>query len=113
MLDGDSGKVVDQWPVGTQTNLQFLIIPADRSGIWGFTDTTAKIAKWDFNGRLLYSWGVLGDFPARSSTCTARASIRRATVRRRGRGRTAPEIPSAQGANPAFLVGPPVYSAWK
>ena len=35
--------------------MQFLIDSGRLPGIWGFTDTTAKIAKWDFNGRLLYS----------------------------------------------------------
>src|SRR3970282_1953661 len=63
VLDGDSGKPVDQWSVGAQTNLQFLIVPADRSGAWGFPHTTPKSAKWDCSGRLRYSWGVLGDFP--------------------------------------------------
>ena len=114
VLDGDSGKVVDQWPVGTQTNLQFLIIPADRSGVWGFTDTTAKIAKWDFNGRLLYSWGVLGDFPGaffnmHGASVDQEGNLYVAEV---GGGRLQKFRPR-KGANPAFLVGPPVYSAWK
>jgi DNA-binding beta-propeller fold protein YncE len=114
VLDGDNGKVVDQWPVGTQTNLQFLIIPADRSGVWGFTDTTAKIAKWDFNGRLLYSWGVLGDFPGaffnmHGASVDQEGNLYVAEV---GGGRLQKFRPR-KGANPAFLVGPPVYSAWK
>ena len=114
VLDGDSGKVVDWWPVGTQTNLQFLIIPADRSGVWGFTDTTAKIAKWDFNGRLLYSWGVLGDFPGsflnmHGASTDQQGNLYTVEV---GGGRVQKFTPR-KGANPAYLVGAPLYAAWK
>ena len=114
VLDGDSGKPIDQWPVGGQTNLQFLHIPADRSGVWGFTDTVAKVAKWDFNGRLLYSWGVLGDFPGaffnmHGASVDQEGNLYIAEV---GGGRVQKFRPR-QGANPAYLVGRPVYSAWK
>ncbi|MBI4888627.1 MAG: hypothetical protein HY824_16135 [Acidobacteria bacterium] len=114
VLDGDSGAPIDQWPVGAQTNLQYLIIPADRSGVWGFTDTTAKIAKWDFSGRLLYSWGVLGDFPGaffnmHGASVDQEGNLYVAEV---GGGRLQKFRPRA-GANPAYLVGRPVYAAWK
>jgi DNA-binding beta-propeller fold protein YncE len=110
----ENGTFLDQWPVGAQTNLQFLIIPADRSGVWGFTDTTAKIAKWDFNGRLLYSWGVLGDFPGaffnmHGASVDQDGNLYVAEV---GGGRVQKFRPKA-GANPAFLIGRPVYAAWK
>ena len=106
VLDGDSGKPVDWWPVGDQTNLQFLIIPADRSGVWGFTDTTAKIAKWDFNGRLLYSWGVLGDFPGVVPQ-HARRQHRpgRQPLHRRSRRRARAEVPPAPGREPRVSRG--------
>ena len=114
VLDGDTGTPLDQWPVGAQTNLQFLIVPADRSGVWGFTDTTAKIAKWDFGGRLLYSWGVLGDFPGaffnmHGASVDQEGNLYVAEV---GGGRVQKFRPRT-GANPAYLVGPPVYAAWK
>ena len=110
----ENGKFLDQWPVGTQTNLQFLIIPADRSGIWGFTDTTARIAKWDFNGKLLYSWGVLGDFPGaffnmHGASVDQEGNLYVAEV---GGGRVQKFRPRP-GANAAYLVGRPVYAAWK
>ena len=100
--------------MATQTNLQFLIIPADRSGVWGFTDTTAKIAKWDFNGRLLYSWGVLGDFPGsflnmHGASTDQEGNLYTVEV---GGGRVQKFRPR-KGANPAYLVGPPLYAAWK
>ena len=110
----ENGQFVDQWPVGAQTNLQFLIIPADRSGIWGFTDTTARVAKWSFDGRLLYSWGVLGDFPGaffnmHGASVDQEGNLYIAEV---GGGRVQKFRPR-QGANPAYLVGRPVYAAWK
>ena len=106
VLDGDSGKPLDWWPVGAQTNLQFLIIPADRSGVWGFTDTTAKIAKWDFNGRLLYSWGVLGRLPwlvpehARRQHRPGREPLHRGGWRR-----AHTEVPPAKGREPRIPGG--------
>ena len=114
VLDGDSGTPVDWWPVGTQTNLQFLIIPADRSGVWGFTDTTAKIAKWDFNGKLLYSWGVLGDFPGAFFNMHGASTDQEGNlyVVEVGGGRVQKFAPR-KDANPAYLVGAPLYAAWK
>lgn len=114
VLDGDTGNVVDSWSVGPQTNLQFLIVPADRSGVWGFTGTTAKVAKWDFNGKLLYSWGVVGDFPGsflnmHGASTDQEGNLYTVEV---GGGRVQKFRPR-QGANPAYLVGPPVYAAWK
>ena len=114
VLDGATGKPIDQWPVGTQTNLQFLIVPADRSGVWGFADTVGKVAKWDFNGRLLYAWGVVGDFPGaffnmHGASTDQEGNLYIAEV---GGGRVQKFRPRA-GANPAYLVGPPVYAAWK
>ena len=59
----ENGKFLDQWPFSPASNTQFLIIPADRSGIWAFEDTTAKVVKYDFEGHFLYAWGTLGDHP--------------------------------------------------
>jgi hypothetical protein len=114
VLDGDSGKALDQWPVGAQTNLQFLIIPRDRSGVWGFADVVGKVAKWDFNGRLLYSWGVVGDFPGaffniHGASTDQEGNLYTVEV---GGGRVQKFTPR-KGANPAYLVGAPLYAAWK
>jgi peptidylamidoglycolate lyase len=113
VLDGDSGEAIDQWPVGAQTNLQFLIVPADRSGVWGFNDRTSKIAKWDFDGTLLYSWGVLGDAPGFFFNMHGASTDQQGNlyVVEVGGGRIQKFTPRA-GANPAYLVGPPLYAAW-
>ena len=110
----ENGTFIRQWPVGQGTNLQFLIVPADRSGVWGFTDRVSKVVKWDFEGHLLYSWGVLGDIPGtflnmHGASVDQEGNLYIAEV---GNGRAQKFRPRA-GANPAMLVGPPVYAAWQ
>ena len=110
----ENGTFIRQWPVGQGTNLQFLIVPADRSGVWGFTDRVSKVVKWDFEGHLLYSWGVLGDIPGtflnmHGASVDQEGNLYIVEV---GNGRVQKFRPRA-GANPAMLVGPPVYAAWQ
>ena len=110
----EDGTFVDQWPVGARTGLQFLIIPADRSGVWGFTNTANRIVKWGLDGTLLYAWGALGDFPGgflnmHGASVDQEGNLYVVEV---GGGRIQKFRPRA-GANPAYLVGPPVYAAWQ
>ena len=79
-----------------------------------FTDGTSKVVKWDFDGNLLYSWGVLGDFPGaffnmHAGSVDQEGNLYIAEV---GGGRVQKFRPRA-GANPAYLVGQPVYAAWQ
>ena len=108
------GKFLRQWNVGELTNLQFLIFASDGSGVWGFGDRVSKVAKWDTEGHLLYAWGMVGDTPGaflnpHSASTDQEGNLYVAEV---GNGRVQKFTPRA-GANPAFLVGPPVYAAWK
>jgi DNA-binding beta-propeller fold protein YncE len=110
----ENGKFLDQWPFSPASNTQFLIIPADRSGIWAFEDTTAKVVKYDFEGHFLYAWGTLGDhaggfFNMHGASVDQQGNLYIAEV---GNGRVQKFRPRA-GANKAFLVGPPVYAAWR
>ncbi len=110
----ENGTFIRQWPVGPGTNLQFLIVPGDRSGVWGFTDRVSKVVKWDFEGHLLYAWGVLGDVPGtflnmHGATVDQEGNLYTVEV---GNGRVQKFRPRA-GANPEFLVSPPVYAAWQ
>ena len=110
----ENGAFIRQWPVGQGTNLQFLIVPGDRSGVWGFTDRVSKVVKWDFEGHLLYAWGVLGDVPGtflnmHGASVDQQGNLYTVEV---GNGRVQKFRPRA-GANPEFLVGPPVYAAWQ
>lgn len=109
-----NGVFLRQWSVGELTNLQFLIFASDGSGVWGFADRVSKVAKWDAEGHLLYTWGVVGDTPGaflnpHSASTDQEGNLYVAEV---GNGRVQKFSPRA-GANPAFLVGPPVYAAWK
>ena len=109
----ENGKFIDQWSFSTPSSVNFLIISADRQ-LWAFDDTTAKIVRYDLEGHLLYAWGTLGDWPG------GLFNIHGASVDQQGtlyiaevaNGRAQKFRPRA-GANPEFLVGKPVYAAWK
>ena len=108
-----NGKFLRQWPVSKLGQVQFLIFASDGSGVWGFADRVSKVVKWDLDGHLLYSWGVLGDTPGtflnpHGASTDQEGNLYVAEV---GNGRLQKFTPRA-GANPAFLVGPPVYAAW-
>jgi len=108
-----NGKFLRQWPVGNLGQVQFLIFPADRSGVWGIMDRVSKVVKWDFEGHLLYSWGIVGDTPGaflnpHGASIDQEGNLYVAEV---GNGRVQKFTPRP-GANPAFLIGPPVYAAW-
>jgi len=110
----ENGKFLDQWPFSPASNTQFLIIPADRSGIWAFEDTTAKVVKYDFEGHFLYAWGTLGDHPGgffnmHGASVDQQGNLYIAEV---GNGRLQKFRPRAN-ANKALLVGSPVYAAWR
>ena len=110
----ENGMFVDQWPVGERTNLQFLIVPADRSGLWAFADVVAKVAKYSFDGQLQYAWGSLGDWPGsffnmHGASVDQEGNLYIVEV---GGGRVQKFRPRA-GANPDYLVGRPVYAAWQ
>ena len=73
-----------------------------------------KIVKYDPNGHLLYSWGTLGDWPGglfnmHGASVDQEGNLYIADV---ANGRAQKFMPR-RGANPDFLVGKPVYSAWK
>jgi hypothetical protein len=109
----ENGKFIDQWAFSAPSNTQFLIIPADRS-LWAFEDTTSKVVKYDLDGHYLYSWGTLGEFPGgffnvHGASVDQEGNLYVAEV---GNGRVQKFRPRP-GANPAFLVGRPVYAAWK
>ena len=110
----ENGKFLDQWAFSPASNTQFLIVASDHSGIWAFEDVTAKVVKYDFDGHYLYSWGTLGDHPGgffnmHGASTDQQGNLYIAEV---GNGRLQKFRPRAN-ANKAFLVGPPVYAAWR
>jgi streptogramin lyase len=109
----ENGKFVKQWPFAQPSSVNFLYIGADRR-IWAFDDTTSKIVQYDPDGHLLYAWGALGDYPGglfnmHGASVDQEGNLYVAEV---ANGRVQRFRPRA-GANPAFVVGKPVYAAWK
>ena len=109
----ENGKFLDQWPFAQPSSVNFLYISADRN-LWVFDDTTSKVIKFDLDGHLLYSWGSLGDFPGglfnmHGASVDQQGNLYIAEV---ANGR-AQKFRPRPGANPDFLVGKPVYAAWK
>jgi streptogramin lyase len=109
----ENGKFLDQWPFANPSSVNFLYIGADRH-IWAFDDTTSKIVRYDPEGHLLYAWGGLGDYPG------GLFNMHGASVDQEGNlyvaevaGGRAQKFHPRAGANPDFLVGKPVYAAWK
>jgi peptidylamidoglycolate lyase len=125
----EDGKFLDMWstgpylstqaektsnPGGTGTSTVYsLYMPASRY-LWAPDSKTWKILKYDREGHFLYSWGTLGLFPGglwgvhQISTDTD-GNFYTAEV---SYGHFQKFVPR-KGANPDFLIGPPVRSAWR
>ena len=109
----ENGKFLDQWTTGKPSTPQFLHKAAD-GFLWIAGGFTAKIMKFDLDGHLLYEWGSEGDWPGalwnvHGMSVDQEGNLYLAEV---NNGRAEKFRPRA-GANPALMVGKPVYSAWK
>jgi hypothetical protein len=110
----ENGKFLREWTVGPQpAEIHLIYIGADRN-LWAFDRATAKMLKYDLDGHLLYAWGTFGDFPGgfwgvHGLSVDQDQNLYLADV---DTGR-AQKFRPRPGANPAFLVGKPVYSAWR
>jgi hypothetical protein len=110
----ENGKFLREWSVGAApAEIHLIYIGADRN-LWAYDRATAKLIKYDLDGHLLYVWGTFGDFPG------GFWGVHGLSVDQDGdlyltdvdTGRAQKYRPRA-GANPAFLVSKPIYSAWK
>ncbi len=110
----ENGKYLYEWSPGADpSDIHLLYIGADRT-LWAADRGTSKMLKYDLEGHFLYSWGIWGDFAG------GFWGVHGFSVDQEGNFYTA-EVDSGrvqkfrprEGANPAFLVGKPVYSAWK
>jgi hypothetical protein len=73
-----------------------------------------KLARFSPDGRLIYAWGSLGAHPGalwgvHGMSVDQEQNLYLAAVGRGGVQKFTPR----QGANPEYLVGKHVYSAWK
>ena len=95
------------------SDIHLLYIGADRT-LWAADRGTSKMLKYDLDGRLLYAWGTVGDFPGtlwgvHGMSTDQEGNLYVAEV---DAGRFQKFRPRA-GANPAYLIGKPIYSAWQ
>ena len=110
----ENGKFLYEWSFGEEpSDIHLLYIGADRN-LWAFDRGTSKMLKYDLDGHFLYSWGVGGDFAGgfwgvHGFSVDQEGNFYVAEV---DSGRVQKFKPHA-GANAAFLVSKPVYSAWK
>jgi sugar lactone lactonase YvrE len=110
----EDGKFLYDWSMGDEpSDVHLIYIGADRN-LWAFDRGSSRMLKYDLEGHFLYSWGTWGDFPGgfwgvHGFSVDQEGNFYTAEV---DSGRAQKFKPRA-GANPAFLVGKPVYSAWK
>jgi hypothetical protein len=110
----ENGKFLYEWSMGAEpSDIHLLYIGADRN-LWAFDRGTSKMLKYDLEGHFLYSWGTWGDFPGgfwgvHGFSVDQEGNFYVAEV---DNGRVQKFRPR-QNANAAFLLGKPVYSAWK
>ena len=99
-------------PSGRPAFTSFRSVPTAPSST--FDRNTHKMLKYDLDGRLIYSWGTVGDFPGTlwgvhgiSTDQEGNLYVAEVDAGRFQKFRPRP------GANPAYLVGKPIYSAWQ
>jgi len=110
----ENGKYLSEWSFGPPpSDIHLFIISADRY-LWAADRGTSKMLKYDLDGNFQYSWGTWGDFPG------GMWGVHGLSVDQEGNfyvaevdsGRAQKYTPR-RNANPAFIVGKPVYSAWR
>ena len=110
----ENGKYLSEWKIAVSpSSLHFVQIGADRAAVT-FDRNTHKMLKYDLDGRLLYAWGTVADFPGTlwgvhgmSTDQEGNLYVAEVDAGRFQKFRPRP------GANPAYLIGKPVYSAWQ
>ena len=110
----EKGTYLSEWKIAVSpSSLHFVQIGADRAVV-AFDRNTHKMLKYDLDGHLLYAWGTVADFPGTlwgvhgmSTDQEGNLYVAEVDAGRFQKFRPRP------GANPAYLIGKPVYSAWK
>ena len=110
----ENGKYLREWKLGwDRANNHFVHIDADRK-VWIYDQVVQKLIQFDLNGNLVYAWGGFGSYPGalwgvHGISVDQEGNLYLAAV---GRGGVQKFVPR-KGANPRYLVGKHVYSAWK
>jgi hypothetical protein len=108
------GKYLYEWSIGVEPAQIYTIYLGSDHSVWGGDYGTSKMVKWDEQGHFLYAWGTFGHYPG------GMWGVHQISVDQEGNfyvaevnnGRAQKFRPRV-GANPAFLLGKPFYSAWK
>jgi len=109
----ENGEFLSQFSTGGPSTPQFVYLAADKH-LWVADNATSKIVKFDMDGRYLYSWGSQGQWPG------AMWNVHGISVDQEGNlylaevnnGRPQKFRPR-EGANPDFIAGLPIRSAWE
>lgn len=110
----EDGEFLDHWIVGEDpSNIHLIIIDSNRN-LWAYDRGTHKVLKYDLDGNFLYQFGTFGDFPGafwgvHGMAVDQEGNFYVSEVDNGGAQKFVPR----PGANPDFLVGTPVYSAWE
>ena len=110
----EKGTYLSEWRIAVSpSSLHFVQIGADRAVVT-FDRNTHKMLKYDLDGRLLYAWGTVADFPGTLWGVHGMSTDQDGNfyVAEVDAGRFQKFRPR-KGANPAYLIGRPIYSAWK
>jgi len=113
IFDAD-GNYLDEWKINVSpSSLHFIQIGDDGHAVV-FDRNTHKLVKYDLEGRLIYSWGTVGTFPGTLWGVHGMATDQEGNlyVAEVDSGRFQKFRPRP-GANPATLIGKPIYSAWQ
>ena len=108
------GNYLSEWRMNVSpSSLHFIQIGADGHAVV-FDRNTHKMLKYNLEGQLIYSWGTIGTFPGtlwgvHGISTDQEGNLYVAEV---DAGRFQKFRPR-EGANPATLIGKPVYSAWQ
>jgi sugar lactone lactonase YvrE len=109
-----NGQYQSEWAISQRpSSLHLIQIGQDRQ-ITTFDQGTQKMLKYSLDGKLLYAWGTAADLPGslwgvHGIATDQDGNLYTAEV---NAGRFQKFTPRA-GANPAYMVGKPIYSAWQ
>jgi hypothetical protein len=110
----ENGNYLSEWKIAVRpSSLHFVQIGDDRKLVT-FDRNTHKMLKYELDGRLIYSWGTVSDFPGtlwgvHGMSTDQEGNLYVAEV---DSGRFQKFRPRP-GANPATLIAKPIYSAWR
>lgn len=109
----ENGVYLYEWSIGPAPAENYTLYMGADGNIWGADHASSRLVKWDAEGHFLYSWGMFGEHPGgfwgvHQISVDQEGNVYVAEV---NNGRVQKFRPR-RGANPAFLVSRPVYSAW-